>query len=157
MAHRCKPVSHPADDFRPRRDEWPPRRGDGLDERSDGVAQVEHVFKRQGVIHRTTLELAAVLQNLFARLCVQNLETPIHPPLRLRSREEQPGEDERLRIDEEMIAQQMKLESTRKPACLNRQALKALCGKHVAVKRELDPVDEAQRCRIRFPTGTGTW
>ena len=102
----------------------PPARavGDAGAERADGVEQVEHVLERERVVHRAALELAAVGEDLLGQLAGEDVRAAAQPGVGFAAGEEEAGDDERLGVGEQVVAEQVRLEPLRQPARLHGEA-----------------------------------
>ena len=117
------------------------------------VDQIEQVLDEDRVIHRAALEMAAVGELLFVQLRRDDGKAGRAPRIGLSAFEKKSCEDQRFRIGEQVIAEQMPFEPLLQPACLKRQAGGKLGMRIVAGNEPFDPVHDSQRHRIRFPAG----
>ena len=101
MAHGHEPRAH-----RPGQRAPPRRNGQAI--RGGEIAEVEHVFERQRMVHRAALEMPAIRQNLFAQFALDDVETPSVAALGLGTVEVQARVHECLGICKQMIAQEIK-------------------------------------------------
>ena len=159
VRHAAQPVKHARGRFaQPRRQRM--HRRFGRRSGADDVQQVEQVFQRQRVVHRAALELAAIGQDLLGQFTPQNGQPAREPGLRFGTVEVQACHHQRLGVGEEVVAQQMPFEPAAQPARLRGQAVEpsrlgdTTCS--VSQQEPLDPVDDAQRGRVRFPAAAVT-
>ncbi len=115
------------------------------------LAEVDHVLEGEHVVHRRQLEMAAVGQDLFRQFPVEDGEPGPQPEIGFRALEEAAGENERPRIGEEMVAEQVPFERPRQDAGLQDQAPQRILAEITAFQRPRDPVPDPPRQRIGFP------
>jgi hypothetical protein len=116
------------------------------------IDEVKHVLNRECVVHRTALELTAVREDLLRNLRAQNAQSGFAPGIGFRTLKVESGEDQRLGVDKQVVPEQMPLKTSCKPARLDREARNHFLTRRVTCADPLDPVHDAQRCRIRLPS-----
>ncbi len=110
------------------------------------------------MIHRTALEVTAVWQDLLVELLPDQAVGQRQPARGLGTVEVQAREQQCLGVGEQVIAEQMRLEARPQPAGLDREAVGPVGLQGLTAQRPLDPVDDAQRGRVRLPAGAaGGW
>src|SRR4051812_4042443 len=100
------------------------------------------------MVHWAALKMTTVLKDLFRHLTPKNLQSLPQPAV---DREVDSSEDERLRVDEELVSKQVVLHCMGEIVSLLRQAGQyAICR----VLDALDPVHDPQRKWIGLPSRT---
>ena len=119
--------------------------------RDHQVQQVQHVLENNGVVHRAALEVATIGKNLLRQLAVEKAQARMEPAFGFGTGEEQAGVDQRLGVGEQVVAQQMALQAAGEITNLDRQTVEPSRFQGIARPRPLNPVDDAQRQRVRLP------
>lgn len=121
------------------------------------IHNIQKVLKHDRVIHWTAFDVSTVREDLLRKLLLEYLPPMGEPPICLRAPEETAGEKKCLRVREQMIAEQVRLQTTGEITRLDSKAVHRAVREPVPGHRPLDPIDNTQRGRIRLPANAYTW
>src|SRR5262249_52464480 len=107
--------------------------------------QVEQVFGEDAVIHRGSLKMPTVGQELLRQLGAQQLSSGGKPVIRFWSREERTGKNQSLGVCKQMIPQQVMLKPAGEVPRLGCETVDKDRIEIAPTQSPLDPICDAQR------------
>ena len=119
--------------------------------RLEQVHHVEDVLEHDAVVHRAALVMPAVGEQLPGALLHHQRHATRKPARRRRAGEERTAEHQRLRVLQQVVRAEMKLQVALEPGELQREAREPRRLRLQAPGEGLDPVHRAQRDRVGLP------